>query len=247
MAINTKYPDWILERACPYRDSYISFLDILGFKQLVQDERNSHKIATPYYALQDMFASSDKDSSAGKMSLALISDTIVLSADASIPNIVENVVSLTSAIIREYWEEGIILRGAITFGKLFHDGNIVYGPALVDAYLMERDKAVFPRVIVSKDMFQKHIVGTGFQEQFVVDASDIHYFDFFGLFMSDFIPSEYRLDLAQGRKWLSERLLESKGEDRVYSKYEWLKSEWNKALTKNASKGIPPIDQYMIH
>jgi len=246
MSITSKYPDAILERACPYKNSYISFIDILGFKGLVQDERNNYKIAGPFMALQDLFNMHNGNGSAQKLSLALISDTIVFSADAEIPNIIENVISITVCTIREYWEEGILLRGAITHGKLFHEGNIVFGPALVDAYMLERESAIYPRIVVSEDMFKNHIEGAGFQEYFVSDPHGLRYFDYFGASMGKLLPSGYCLDLEKGKKWLEENLIQTADNAGIHAKYEWLKNEWNNALVNNRTHIVPPIEQYMI-
>jgi hypothetical protein len=46
--------------------------------------------------------------------------------------------------------EGYFVRGGIDFGYLFMDDVTVYGPALVDAYKLERDRAQEPRIILSE-------------------------------------------------------------------------------------------------
>jgi hypothetical protein len=44
---------------------------------------------------------------------------------------------------------GYTIRGAVTSGKLFHEGSIIiFGPALVRAYELERHMAVYPRIII---------------------------------------------------------------------------------------------------
>lgn len=45
---------------------------------------------------------------------------------------------------------GFLMRGGITVGELEVSNNIVWGPALVEAYEMENKLAIYPRIIVSK-------------------------------------------------------------------------------------------------
>ena len=49
--------------------------------------------------------------------------------------------------------KGILLRGGITVGQLCHKDNIVYGPAMVEAYELESKSAIYPRVIVSEKFY----------------------------------------------------------------------------------------------
>lgn len=43
---------------------------------------------------------------------------------------------------------GIIYRGAISLGNHFHSRNITFSKALIDAYLAESTKAIYPRIII---------------------------------------------------------------------------------------------------
>ncbi len=45
-------------------------------------------------------------------------------------------------------EDGLLMRGGLTFGPHYMDETIVFGPALVEAVRLEREKAIFPRVVL---------------------------------------------------------------------------------------------------
>lgn len=77
-----------------------------------------------------------------RVNAVAISDAIVLSGEAS------DVVESTSVIAFHLLQKGAMLRGAITQGKIFHEGNRVFGPALNEAYYRERAAAIYPRIIV---------------------------------------------------------------------------------------------------
>ncbi len=48
---------------------------------------------------------------------------------------------------------GVLVGGGVSFGPLYHDASVVFGPALVEAYHLESDCAKFPRVIGSDAVF----------------------------------------------------------------------------------------------
>lgn len=49
---------------------------------------------------------------------------------------------------------GFLTRGAIVLGKLYHQDNIIFGPALIDAVRIEETEAFFPRIIVADNVIQ---------------------------------------------------------------------------------------------
>jgi hypothetical protein len=54
-------------------------------------------------------------------------------------------------------EERSFLRGAIVYGDIYQDEEVVFGPALIDAYHLERceTKAMWPRVLIDGSLLNK--------------------------------------------------------------------------------------------
>jgi hypothetical protein len=50
---------------------------------------------------------------------------------------------------------GLLIRGGISFGQLYHDGDVVFGEAMVDAYELEKTHAKNPRILVSQRIIAK--------------------------------------------------------------------------------------------
>lgn len=50
---------------------------------------------------------------------------------------------------------GDMLRGAIVSSDLYIDKNVTFGPALVEAYLLESSTAVFPRIVIDADLLKR--------------------------------------------------------------------------------------------
>ena len=59
---------------------------------------------------------------------------------------------LMLGIVDIAYNNRVIVRGGIARGGLIHDKEMVVGPAMVDAYLLESKKAVYPRIIISEEL-----------------------------------------------------------------------------------------------
>lgn len=61
---------------------------------------------------------------------------------------------------------GVLIRGGVSLGPLYHDAGVVFGPALVEAYHLESRCAKFPRILVSEAVFNASQEGlVAFPEQ----------------------------------------------------------------------------------
>lgn len=49
----------------------------------------------------------------------------------------------------ELLDKDIYICGGMTYGKLYHEGNICFGLAMVEAYSLEQ-KVIYPRIIIDK-------------------------------------------------------------------------------------------------
>lgn len=54
------------------------------------------------------------------------------------------------------FSDKILIRGGVSIGSLFIEGNKIYGPALVKAYELERT-TVYPRIAFDKDIIEKRL------------------------------------------------------------------------------------------
>lgn len=49
-------------------------------------------------------------------------------------------------------DKGVLCRGAISYGKFIHSDRYLFGPALVEAYLLESKAANYPRIILDRSI-----------------------------------------------------------------------------------------------
>src|SRR5438105_1445070 len=60
---------------------------------------------------------------------------------------------LVISTARRALDIGMLVRGGVTIGKLYHSGGVVFGEALVDAYRLESRVAIYPRIAVSSRIY----------------------------------------------------------------------------------------------
>lgn len=51
-------------------------------------------------------------------------------------------------------KHNIFIRGCITTGRLFIDKDYLYGTGLIKAYLLENDRAIYPRILIDNTIFR---------------------------------------------------------------------------------------------
>lgn len=144
-----------------YTECYIAFLDMLGFKKMI--ERSScetilsifNQIKKPYenaLALGNEILVNQETMDALK--IKVMSDSICFYINTSMPNALLTLLLSCYAFQFRLLEfpDSILLRGAIVRGELYAFGDIMFGPGLTKAYLMEEHNAKFPRIIVTNEV-----------------------------------------------------------------------------------------------
>jgi hypothetical protein len=127
---------------------------------------------------------------------------------------------------------GFFLRGAVAVGDLYMDENIVYGPALLEAYEAERSAARDPRIILAQSatlamnthMHRFQEVRRSAQHNEVLRDADGQ---LFVNYLYDVVQFEADMGypttdfLERHRRIVSERLRAFIAQPRIWSKYYW--------------------------
>lgn len=143
-----------------YQERYVAFIDILGFKEIVdrtyksEKEFNRLKDVIEYIEfLRERNYESPLGAELSKSEFSLFSDSIIFSyPDGNVLPILFDISSLCVKLI----DRGYIFRGGITFGPLVHNGQICYGPAMNRAVVLEK-QAEYPRVVVEPIVIQQGV------------------------------------------------------------------------------------------
>ena len=151
-----------------YKEYYIAFIDVLGFKQMVQ-EKTCKEIVDIYHSINSMRIlqkTAEKNGeritvpliSSEEINIKVMSDSVCIYIRADIPEslfeLIFICIDFQSRMIE--LDPPILLRGAITKGELYSAGDILFGPGFVNAYLMEEYNANVPRIIINKDIIDEY-------------------------------------------------------------------------------------------
>lgn len=146
------------------------FLDILGFKSIIADsvadkpESSSSFRKLDVAGIHSALRAIDRtikhsDPSFGGVAksskqVTQFSDSVVVSYLMGERSAVFDMLYDISFLQIELIQRGVLVRGAITIGQLFHDDNTIFGPALVEAAELEK-LALYPRVILHQEVIDK--------------------------------------------------------------------------------------------
>lgn len=153
-----------------YKKAIVTFLDILGFRQIVADS-NSGKInsildivkraATPQKI--DGLLFDQEDIVFYNPETIVFSDSIVrvrrIDSDENLKypiglmfNELLDIVHAQAGLI----DFGILIRGGIAFGDISIDENRIFGPALIRAYDLESHFAKYPRLVLDPLLLKEY-------------------------------------------------------------------------------------------
>lgn len=246
-----------------YETRIVAFVDILGFKekidQSVTDEKAYKKI---YYALKQILsrrehieADTKKGYNVSDIRVTTFSDSAVISypLEPGSGNLFYILLDLVHLQI-DLLQSAFLLRGGITVGKLYHDGAIIYGPAMNDAYALESRYACYPRIIIDQEMLLEGIVKTcsshhdvetecEFVEGLVKrDKKDGYwYLDYLSQAQElDYPEVDYYTILTNIRRVILDGLHHDSKD--VRKKYKWLRKYFNRVLKHNNHPVIAEMD-----
>jgi hypothetical protein len=135
-----------------YETRYCAFVDILGFTGALRElNRGSmsyvelREILKSVHAAPPEFLAITEDHD---LKVQSISDAVCLST-ACTPGGLSHLLYGLEMLTFELLRKGFFLRGGIVRGKLYHDDQMVFGEALVEAYRLESTVARFPRIMIA--------------------------------------------------------------------------------------------------
>jgi hypothetical protein len=148
----TARQDQLLADPYVYRRSIVTFIDILGFREMVRN-RPAGEIGRILAVLGDVAEGdvSGDEHPAGLARSIGFSDSIVRacpidSAD-QLGALFYELISLVH-VQMELASLGVFMRGGLTVGDVYMRAGKIFGPAMVRAYDLESKYAIYPRVIV---------------------------------------------------------------------------------------------------
>lgn len=144
-----------------HRLSYCAFLDVLGFSDRIEDSFKSGKedflLQEFHGILKRRIDELNRDIHESLLYMKAFTDNIILAH----PQFTQELESEFAFILWplsefqfEMAKKGFFIRGGLSVGPLYIDEDIVYGPALLEAYKLENSAAVNPIVSLSDDVME---------------------------------------------------------------------------------------------
>ncbi|PKL21350.1 MAG: hypothetical protein CVV48_08240 [Spirochaetae bacterium HGW-Spirochaetae-4] len=225
-----------------YKERVVVFIDILGFKDLIDDtilpdnttdRENFTKLNKALDLIRESWAPDILKNF--KMKATLFSDSAIISFDCnkkeSYFNLFYNLLLLEIELI----QLGVLCRGGIAIGKCVHTRDKVFGPAVNRAYYLESKIASFPRIVIDKEVFN-YVKSLTRDSYFFSDLKGMVKKDSKNKFYIDyFVPALSELDEYDSHYYLADmKSIIEKGfqkaekcsdpslKESLYQKYTWL-------------------------
>lgn len=225
-----------LSEECFFKDgkpsvhrSIIAFIDILGFKALIGNENASFVLEKIY----STYIKSLKEIEDSVVFLKSFSDNIlIVYPEISEGSLGNNFFIQLADLQSELLKNGIIVRGAITIGDIHIGENVIFGRGLVEAYKLESEKAIVPRIILSEKVlalckeYHKDYANDNspFKRALLTDADG---YTFINYLHNPYLGGDAYLNavseyLKIHRDLIKDKLKEFSSDIRIFDKYVWL-------------------------
>lgn len=215
-----------------YKNCFVFFIDILGFKKLVSEKKaNEIKDIIEYF--YKAFESDFNKQPYQNYNITQVSDCIVISFEKEpqfkLYLLLHILFDLQTALLAD---KGVLIRGACRFGKLFHDDKYLFGEAYQNAFYSEEKTAVYPRIIISQEDFDKFLImeKEHCKEFLKLDTDGMYYLDYINVDITDIDENkknEYRNKIKQR---ISEGIDKYKSNPDILIKYKWLETKYNEYI-----------------
>lgn len=229
-----------------YTEKVVAYLDILGFTDKVDNSAsNSADVEKIYRVVRRIYEGKRQNDSgvcemrSEDLQISTFSDSIVISCPADKPNALTEIITHIIWVLLDLLDSGFTARGAISTGLLYHDGDVVFGPAMNEVHLLEETCAIYPRIVVSEKAILYYKgqnnslsnIDLSLAKQLRIDSSDGFYFVDFLAQREEFPDSESYFDwLWKVRKLLVDELRKNKNQNKIWQKYSWMKHYFNTTL-----------------
>lgn len=147
-------------------DHYVAFLDILGYKNFILGKTFDEELEflinirdAFYESIEIIEKEKNYQNELSELKFKTFSDNIVLAlpktmiSTESFLYFTKLIRTLSNLMVTKF---GLFLRGGVASGNYFQNGDISFGSALVNSYLLENE-AKYPRVIFQKEIVEEFL------------------------------------------------------------------------------------------
>ena len=142
----------------------VAFLDLLGASKIMESDRSQEFLVKINKVFEDTERTAYEKYKEYFRDIRIIAFSDNIAFARKIPEKYEMVtmhrcikvmefISFINIFLGAALEKGLLFRGGVTIGNLYIDEKMIWGKALVDAHALEEKVAIFPRVVISKELY----------------------------------------------------------------------------------------------
>lgn len=152
----------------------VALVDALGTSEVLQDPERAQAVLETVYdvttnAVPKLLIGAKLDG----IKSQFFSDSLCLAVSGEHAAVLQRLALSVAGIQATFALRGRFLRGALALGLHHHSEYVVFGPALLRAYLLERDCAVYPRVVFDGHATEVAYGSVGRDDEVIPLARDV--------------------------------------------------------------------------
>lgn len=238
-----------------YRECYVAFIDMLGFSKRVEESIGDWEL---FKTLRDNLCSevtTANHTRPDEVRSYQFSDSIVISTrndQQGLKEIIQSAYLICDKLL--YYQ--ILTRGGITKGKIYDDSKVIFGPGLIRAYRIEKDIAIYPRIVMDRCIYREVKKISYNESHFRRDFDARYHLDILKLgpfwygnlgdvsvgYNGAPIMSETKEGwLRMIKQFIEEQLVKQKDNTSIVNKYVWMAMYFNSFLRKSDTFDITTI------
>jgi len=138
-----------------YKGYFIAYFDILGYESIItkgeteEKEKLLETIEDTIKLSKEIFSLAKKPPSNCEIKMKVFSDNFLLCTEKDYFYLITLIGSLQCALAAKNY----FVRGSISYGNIIFNDDYIYGKGLIDAYKLELNNAIFPRIIIDDSSF----------------------------------------------------------------------------------------------
>ena len=212
--------------------SIVAFVDILGFSSMVKSDCES-KNGQCYY-FETLKNLNERTRKITDCNITQFSDSIIFSLPLNKENY-QKLITILAEYQLQLLYNSILCRGAIAYGKHYKENDFMFSQALIEAYQLELNDAIYPRIVVSQNLFEffKPHIDIKLLEHVLKENDGFLFVDYLGIADKDI--TKYQL------KRLNDTL-DTKNLH-VKEKYYWLYRYWEYTFDEKLSFTFPQFSK----
>ena len=169
--------------------SIVAFVDVLGFSSMVKSDCESKN--GKYYYFETLKSLNERTRKITDCNITQFSDSIIFSLSLNKENY-QKLITILAEYQLQLLYNSILCRGAIAYGKHYKENDFMFSQALIEAYQLELNDAIYPRIVVSQNLFDYFKPDVKSLEHVLKENDGFWFVDYLGIADKD--TTQYQLE-----------------------------------------------------